>query len=189
MTESFNQLSEIFKFLSIIVTPFAVALSVFTYLWNARNRRIDNAIVYCDRFAKNVLPFYQKYKVDTLNIEKLNFHPGLTIHTVNGLSRFEGVSLSKEGLKQLRDLEVYSILNELDIISVAINKRALDVRTVKSIIGPLFCEAIEVYSPIILSIRSSNEYAFDNCLKTYKKWRKSYENGVESPLNTHPEDY
>ncbi len=187
MTEIILQLQDKVKLISTFIAPVAVILSVYTYLRNAYNRRIDNAITFCDRFAKNVLPAYQKYKVDTVNIDKLSYQPGLIIHQMRGLSFYEGQLLDDNSLKELSDQDVYAILNELEIIAIAIDKKVLDVRTAKSIIGPFFCERVEVYAPIILSIRSENKYAFSRCLKVYKKWRQTYITGVTSPLNSSKE--
>lgn len=185
------------EILTVIVTAVAILPALFAAIIannqlkemqlqkeeHENNRKVDNAITYCYRFASQVLPFYQEYKVIISKKDPQTIQFKSSIDKSVGIQDFEGISLTQQQLGILEDKKVYKVLNEMDIIAIAINKNSVDLDTCKSNIGRVFCEAVEVYIDIILAMRHENEDAFHNSIKLYKEWRPTYET-VATPLNS-----
>lgn len=178
--------------LAIIVSLLALIPSMVA-LWNSHkqlkqendlnakseyNRQIENAIVYCDRFAQNVLPNYQvfKKKIHDGNI------PIQSTFNENGFVEFTPVQLDKNYLEMLESENIYKDMNELDLFAIAVNKGYVDQDTCKEIVGFVFCEAVHTYIDPINYLKAHNEHSFKNTIELYQKWRKDFPI-IETALN------
>jgi hypothetical protein len=137
---------------------------------------VDNAINYIDRFSKGVLPHYQEYKalVHDSVIKAIEI-------PVAGFQEFDCLEVEDLDKKELTD--VYKYVNELDIIAAAVLKGHVDYHVTKSLIGSLYCEAVEVYYDLICLSRQASPQHFQMTVQLYKEWRKNFPH-VQSPVNT-----